>query len=127
MGNKKKKSLPPRRLRGSRESRLSWAKVWITKFNGGNIIRGYKNHFGVSWEGAIVELRMLGVKLDEKYVGKVIESVKLHIHHRQLRRIKKENLSIESYQNSDEQLSFIAGYTEGEAPFGMVWGDDENL
>jgi hypothetical protein len=125
MGNKKQKSLPPSRLRGNRDSRLSSANVWLTKFGGVNIIRGYKNRYGLSWECAITELRMLGVKLNEKYVENVLKSERAHIDQRQLRKIKKEQPHPNSYHDSDELFSFIAGYTEGGAPFGESWKEDE--
>jgi hypothetical protein len=68
---KKKKPLPPRHKRMKRESRLQAAKYWISKYEGQNLVRGYWQHFGVSPVCAALELRMLGMEINEEYITKL--------------------------------------------------------
>ena len=70
--SKKKTSRTPRRKRMKRQNRLQAAKHWIPTYNGKNIIKGYRNWFGVDLLCAIQELKMLGVKLDGQYVHQAL-------------------------------------------------------
>jgi hypothetical protein len=126
VGKKKKKKLPPRRLRMNREGRMSSAKKWLAEYAGNNVVRGYKNHYGLSFECAIAELRMLGVKLVEKYIEKVLESEAARIRHRQMRKLEREQAEAVSYVDTDEHTAFIVGFTDEEVQFGITWEDDRH-
>jgi hypothetical protein len=124
MGNKKKRKnlLAPRSKRMNRKGRLDSAKHWLTKYKGKNIIKGYKNHYGVDWLCAIKELQMLGVDLDPGYVENLKLSVKNRIIEKQrLKNGKKQALEHENSWDSDETFAYIAGYTSAGFPYGVTW------
>ena len=128
MGNnrKRKKTLAPRHKHMDRKRRLDSATHWITKYKGENIIKGYKNHFGVDWLCAIKELHLLGVGLDHRYVDKLKLSVKNRIIEKQrLKEGKKQELTNEISWNSDETFAYIAGYTSAGFPYGVTWEELE--
>jgi hypothetical protein len=128
MFNKRAKSTVPRHKRLNRASRLQAAKHWLHKYQGKNLLHGYSKHFGVDLLCAIVELQMLNVSLDEKYVNKVKQSVEGLIKAREKRKEelrRKEGLSVDPY--SDETFSFITGYTDGGAPYGITWEEQTEI
>lgn len=128
MGNKRKrkKTLTPRHKCMDRKRRLDSAKHWIAKYKGKNIIKGYKNHFGVDWLCAIKELQMLGVGLDPEYVEKLKLSVKNRIIEKQrFKEGKKQDLANEISWDSDETFAYIAGYTSAGFPYGITWEELE--
>jgi hypothetical protein len=67
----KRKPLPPRRLRMNRKQRLQSAQTFIKTYSGRNIARGYSHWYGVDRRCAVLELKMLGVRLKEDYVAAV--------------------------------------------------------
>ena len=128
MGNKRKrkKTLAPRHKCMDRKRRLDSAKHWIAKYKGKNIIKGYKNHFGVDWLCAIKELQMLGVGLDPEYVEKLKLSGKNRIIEKQrFKEGKKQDLANEISWDSDETFAYIAGYTSAGFPYGITWEELE--
>jgi hypothetical protein len=128
MGNKRKrkKTLAPRHKCMDRKRRLDSAKHWIAKYKGKNIIKGYKNHFGVDWLCAIKELQMLGVGLDPEYVEKLKLSVKNRIIEKQrFKEGKNQDLANEISWDSDETFAYIAGYTSAGFPYGITWEELE--
>lgn len=92
--SKKRKPLPPRRLRMNRSARIDSAKRWLAEYRGGNVIRGYKNHYGVDWQSAIAELRMLGVTLDDEYVREVLLSETNRIRQRKKRKLESQQAEL---------------------------------
>ena len=50
----------PRRRRMNREARLQSAKHWLPTYTGNDVVKGYRNWYGVDTVCAIVELRQLG-------------------------------------------------------------------
>ena len=71
---KKKRSLPPRCQRMNRSARLQSAVSWLKKYNGKNILRGYCKHFAVDWRCAAIELRQLGITLNEQHFSRRAET-----------------------------------------------------
>ena len=65
---RKRKPLPPRRKRMSRQARLASARSWLMKFSGKNVVRSYANWFGVDLLCAVKELSLCGVAVDPAYV-----------------------------------------------------------
>ena len=112
----------PRRKRSSRQSRLAMASQWISNYQGNNIIKGYSTCFGVDKLCAIKELQMLGVKISEERKKQIVDA---HEAMTELRKKKKEDKD-EKEDNygmlfgSDENFSFIAGYTSGGMPYGTA-------
>ena len=114
-----KKNLGPRRKRMKRKSRLEAAKHWVKTYTGKHIIKGYRNWFGVDLLCAIQELKMLGIKLDEQYICRVLEGREQQIIAKQKKREKAEEL--EDLCGSDDDFYFIAGYTSWGFPYGITW------
>ena len=86
--------------------------------------KGYKNWFGVSWQCAIIELKILGVKLDQQYIDQVLKSASDLIIARQKQKIAKQKKQQELDDllcDSDEEYYYIAGYTSGGFPYGVKW------
>ena len=107
------KNNSPRRKRLKRKPRLESAKNWIPQYTGKNIVKGYSNWFGVDLICSIKELRINGVIIDEYYEKKVIESMKSKTSAK-----CKDNKSNDEY--TDCKFEFIAGYTSGGAPYGIL-------
>ena len=121
----KKKLLPPRRKRMKSAARLQSAKSWIPTYTGSNIIKGYKNWFGVDLICAVRELRCLGIKLDEQYISAAMKSREQSIILKQKKREENEKKFKDPLFDSDDNFYFIAGYTSGGAPYGITWEEAE--
>ncbi len=123
----KKKSLQastPRRKRMRRDQRLQSARAWLPTYAGKNIVRGYKNHFGVDEVCALVELRALGRQIDEKR----IERARLGAQRRgeaNLHRRETRQEIFNPYPDSDYHHYYVAGYTAGGFAYGITWEEAE--
>lgn len=109
----------------SRDARLQAAKRWIAGYRGKNLVRGYKTWFGVSDVCAVMELRMLGVDLPDARLEQARRDEQARAAHR-ARRKEKHAAGSPAYE-SDDEFAFIAGYTEGGAPYGITWYEWEGL
>jgi hypothetical protein len=107
-----------------REARLQSAKIWIPKYEGKNIVRGYAKWYGVDFLCSIIELRMLGINVDENYEANVRRSIEAKAEQRkQKRRFRKEKKFCDPYADSDDTFAYIAGYTSGGFPYGVTWDE----
>src|SRR5580700_7670656 len=124
MSKNKKKNKTPRRKMMKRQSRLQSAKHWVLTYTGKNIIKGYRNWFGVDLPCAIQELKTLGIKLDDQYVCQILQDRErtIAMRHRQCETKKQQELENLLF-DSDEHFYFIAGYTSGGFPYGITWED----
>jgi len=110
-----------------RKRRLDSAKHWLPTYKGKNIIKGYKNHYGLIWICAIKELELLGVDLDPEYVQRFKITAKNRLIARQrLKEGRKLGQEFEEFPDSDETFAFIAGYTPGGMPYGITWEEWED-
>ena len=107
------KNNTPRRKRLTRNNRLQSAKNWIPKYTGKNIVKGYSNRYGVDLICSIKELRMLGTAIDKVYEKQVIESINSKT---KAKRLNSKNEDV----NLGHDFVFIAGYTSGGAPYGIL-------
>jgi hypothetical protein len=105
----------------SRAKRLNSAKRLLASYRGHNLVRGYKKRYGVSDVCAILELRMLGVEIPDARLDQARrdEQDRAALHARQ----KQRKVSRDDSGGSDETFAFIAGYTEGGAPYGITWDE----
>ncbi|WP_026081197.1 hypothetical protein [Paenibacillus sp. PAMC 26794] len=62
-----KKNNTPRHKRLNREGRLRAVKSWLRTYNGKNIVRGYSKHFAIDLLGAVRELEMIGISIEDNY------------------------------------------------------------
>jgi len=108
-----------------RARRLKSAKRWLATYRGKNLVRGYKKRFGVSDVCAVVELRMLGVDLPDAR----LEQARCNEQARATGRArKKEKYAARPFPRDwDDEFAFIAGYTEGGAPYGVTREESEAL
>lgn len=110
----------PRRKRLNRKSRLQAARRWLAAYQGRHVVKSYANWFGVDTLCAIRELQMLGVALDPDH----IRSAKALQRSRAPRKRGTDPPVPEGYgEILDENFAFIAGFTEGGAPYGVTWGE----
>lgn len=125
---KKKGKLGPKRKRMKREARLQSAKAWLKDYDGKHVIKSYSKWFGVDSICAMDELEILGLRFSGKQKKKLNDANENKIRQKQLskaRRLqKKHELEMEEYF---EGFGFIAGYTEGGAPFGLTQGELEEI
>lgn len=125
MSRKKKRPLPPRTLRMNRHGRLKTARSWLELQRGRppqRIARSYRQRFGVDWLCAIAELTALGIQFPVQWLEQIaltLENARLARVRRRAERNKETHGAGEI--ESDDTFAFIAGYTEGGAPFGVTW------
>lgn len=116
---KHEKALPPRRMR--RAARLAAARHWLAQFTGKHISRAYSRWFYLDRLCAIKKLEILGVRLDPAFVAAV------HVTHEEANRrnaqraAKRDRLPFDEPATSNSDFAYIAGYTDGGAPFGVTW------
>ena len=85
----------------------------MLQYTGKNIVKGYSNWFGVDLICSIKELRMNGVIIDKSYEKQVIKSKESKI---PAKRLDSNN----THEHTDNDFGFIAGYTSGGAPYGIL-------
>lgn len=109
----------------SRARRLKSAGKWLASYRGKNLVRGYKRWFGVSDVCAVVELRMLGADIPDARLEQARRDEQARATDRARR---KEKHAAQLYPRDwDDEFAFIAGYTEGGAPYGITWSEWEGL
>ena len=71
----------------------------------------------------IAELQILNVHLDATY----IERVRTAANNQMIRKAaRKKAASIDAMLEADSAFAYIAGYTEGGAPYGLTWEEYES-
>jgi len=110
----------------NRAARLQSAKQWLPTYTSRDVVKGYRNWYGVDTVCAIIELRQLGIKIDEQRLAhaKRTEEEKARQRARKKRERAEELASEEGlFVESDETFSHIAGYTEWGFPYGVTWDE----
>ncbi|HEV3052929.1 MAG TPA: hypothetical protein VGX50_21660, partial [Longimicrobium sp.] len=98
---------------------------WLASYRGKDPVRGYRKWFGVDKVCAIVELRMLGVDIPDARLEQARRDQQARATHRARQREKYTARS--STREWDDEFAFIAGYTEGGAPYGITWDEWEGM
>jgi len=123
---RKKKKNQYKQLR--RSQRLGRGKNWLNNYEGEDMIEDYRKHYGVDLLCAVIELRLLGVEISEGYEYQLRQE---EVSRRFSKKSKKKgkNQTVEDILDgfSDDNFSFIAGYTSGGAPFGLTHWEMELL
>lgn len=121
-----KKSSTPKRKKLNAHARLKCAGNWIKSYHGKNIILGYAKWFGVDKICAVNELKKMDVLIPVDTENQIRQSQKSQIKFKAKRKKEKE---LESFVgiDSDDNFSFIAGYTTGGLPFGLPHNESEEI
>lgn len=108
-----------------RGARLQSAKQWLAVYSGNNVLKSYKNWFGVDWQCAIVELKTLGAKLDQKYIEQVLKSTEQRTISRQQQKIakQKKQQEVNDILHHFDDEYYIAGYTSWGFLYGGKWAE----
>jgi hypothetical protein len=129
MAKKKKKKSKKKQFWGlPKEVRMEQAKSWLETYDGEHIIKAYSKLFGLNLKNAFKELELVGAQIssqEREYTKGLIKKRKQQSERkREKRRNAKE---LELYEDYDDTFAFIAGYTEGGAPFGITYEEMENI
>jgi hypothetical protein len=108
-----------RRKRWTRIQRLEAAKKWIATCRDPNLVRRYRKWFGVTDLCAVLELRELGVDIPDARLEEARRNERDRAAYNARR--KQKWAPPPTIRESDETFAFIAGYTEGGAPYGVTW------
>ena len=123
---KKKKGNTPRRKRLNREQRLEAGKNWLKTYKGKKHVKAYANWFGVDKQCAITELRKLGITITREYEDQIKHNNEVIARKRKAARERKDTLYDDPYMDVEMygvEFEFIAGFTEGGMPYGVVKGE----
>jgi len=115
----------PRPKRFNQKQRLASARGWLHDQKGKNVARAYRKHFGVDWATAFRELELLGIQIPSDYRENILKSVAASAEAK--KRKKAEKLAALSDIEQDEIFAYIAGYTDGGAPYGITWDECDDL
>ena len=125
MGAKKKKK-PAHKGTLPKEIRLKKARQWILTYNGTpkRMAGHYRERFHVDMMTAIADLKEIGVEFTQEYLDAVKKNEEERIRQKHLKKQEKE----QERQNpmdgfSDGTFAYIAGYTDGGAPYGITWDE----
>lgn len=103
-----------------REARLRKARQWALTYEGSHIVRTYCKRFKVDVTCALKDLNEIGVlDLERLAVMKQAEAIRLE----KRRKEQEEKVLrdvLENFPFSDDRFYFIAGYTSGGAPYGII-------
>ncbi len=114
-----------------KQARLAHARStgWVSKYQGKNIVKGYRKWFGVDWLTAVRELRMLGVDVPPEREAEIRRTLLAgRASHRKAKKNKSPEAPLDEFVlDSDETFAFIAGRTSGGAPYGVTWEEMERL
>jgi hypothetical protein len=110
MARKRNCHTTPKRKRMKRQGRLSSARAtgWVEEYQGRNIIAGYSKWFAVDLLCALVELRLLGVKIDQGREEQIKASIKARTAQRARRKELREQAQISGVHAVLDDFSFIA-------------------
>jgi hypothetical protein len=109
-----------------RDARLQAAKRWIAEYRGKSLVLGYGKWFGVSGVCAVLELRMLGIDIPDARLEQARRDEQARAT-RSARR-KEQRAAGSFMRDRDDEFAFIAGDTEGGAPYGVTraeWEDED--
>ena len=100
----------------SREARLQSAKHWLPTYRGRDVVKGYRKWYGVSAVCAILELRMLGIPIDERRLAQARSAEADLARHRAARR--RHEPAADHGFGHDDPWEFELGERDGEGDDG---------
>ncbi|MGC6174020.1 hypothetical protein [Lacrimispora sp. 38-1] len=119
MANKKKLTKAERH-----DERIRKAKQWLLTYNGSKkkITKHYRERFHLDIMTAIKDLQEIGVEYTKEYLEAVKKSEEDRIRQKHLKEEQKRQEEYDMiYGDCDDTFAYIAGYTDGGAPYGVMW------
>ena len=119
MAKKKKMTKAERK-----EARLRKGKQWLLTYTGSpkKMNKHYRERFHVDAVTAAKDLQELGVNYTQEQLDQIKRAEEQRLRQRRMEREAKERERLaELYEDCDDRFAFIAGYTDGGAPFGVCW------
>ncbi len=118
---KKQQHKPAPKVRTlKRPQRLLLAREWVPAYAGKKIVSAYAKKFRTDLPTAIVELRLLGVPISAAYEAAVRTTLAALAGKKKEKKETDANAHPES-STQNEQFAYIAGYTSGGVPYGLLW------
>ena len=82
----------------------------------------YRERFHVDVATAAKDLQELGVNYTQEQLDQIKRAEEQRLQQRRMEREAKERERLtELYKDCDGRFAFIAGYTDGGAPYGVMW------
>ena len=82
----------------------------------------YRERFHVDAVTAAKDLQELGVNYTQEQLDQIKQAEEQRLRQRRMEREAKERERLaELHEDCDDHFAFIAGYTDGGAPFGVMW------
>ena len=106
------------------DQRIRKARQWLTTYEGipKKIIKHYRERFHLDTMTAIRDLQEIGVEFTQEYLDAVKRSEEERIRQKHAREAARKQVELaEEYADCDGRFAYIAGYTDGGAPFGLTW------
>ncbi|ETI66642.1 hypothetical protein [Neobacillus vireti] len=130
LGKKKKTKSKKKQFWGlPKEIRIENAKAWIETYDGENIVKTYAKMYGLNLKNAMKELGLIGVHInseEREQIKRLIKERNLQKERKKEKR-KRKALEIDAFNDFDDTFAFIAGYTEGGAPFGITYEEMDEI
>ena len=106
------------------DQRIRKARQWLTTYEGSpkKITKHYRERFHLDTMTAIRDLQEIGVEFTQEYLDAVKHSEEERIRQKHAgEAAKRQSELAEEYSDCDGRFAYIAGYTDGGAPFGLTW------
>ena len=107
-----------------KETRLRKGKQWLLTYIGSpkKMNKHYRERFHVDAVTAAKDLQELGVNYTQEQLDQIKRAEEQRLRQRRMEREAKERERLaELYEDCDGRFAFIAGYTDGGAPYGVMW------
>ena len=114
----------------TRQQQLSSARAthWVKKYTEKDLIKGHANWFAVDSLCALMELAILGVKIDPERENRIKASIEACVAARKRRQQCRAQGELDEIPaNADENFAYIAGYTPGGLPYRIPLENFEKL
>ena len=107
-----------------KETRLRKGKQWLLTYTGSpkRMNKHYRERFHVGAVTAAKDLQELGVNYTQEQLDQIKQAEEQRLRQRKMEREAKEREQLaERYEDCDGRFAFIDGYTDGGAPYGVMW------
>ena len=107
-----------------KEARLRKGKQWLLTYTGSSkkMNKHYRERFHVDAVTAATDLQELGVNYTQEQLDQIKQAEEQRLRQRRMEREARERERLaELYEDCDGRFAFIGGYTDGGAPYGVMW------